>query len=464
MRIRLTLCALLAGHFLLFSPASGQTLTAITLFSTDSTGTESGFQFWDTRPDPNGLFDLWIAPGSPGGLPNGLTTSFINGPAGSQAGISIPLQMGANRFTINAQAGPTFAFHGMNLFFNGQVPPDISVKAATRTGAAIPAFSANSGASTLDANADRVPGSGTLVHLDGTVRVTMTDFSWAAPSVFGVDRIGSYSTAPNGQNDFVGSFTLYVGPTSPIVTRIAQPWTDTGIDVNAGDRLIMSTDPSELVRFGFGGSTPGGRFANADGIGDEGVPPGLDGTQPIGPKGVIPDTIITALLGKIGGTTAIGTGTPLLEGVPGKGTGFVGTAYDQIATASGRLFLGYNDEFDTFFDNDGMFHTSVTVIPAARSLGDYNGNGLVDAADYTVWRDSRGATGVDLAADANGNNLVGDEDYDNWKSHFGQVVGNASLVNYAVPEPRALILLAGMLALISLRRAAVSSTRASFST
>jgi hypothetical protein len=155
---------------------------------------------------------------------------------------------------------------------------------------------------------------------------------------------------------------------STIAVPVTEPWFDTGIDVSAGQRLIMNTDPNQRVRFGFGGSTPGGRFANADGIGDEGVPPGLDGTQPIGEKGVIPGTIITALLGKIGGTTEIGTGTPLPEGKPGKGLGFVGTAYDQIVPTGGRLFLGYNDEFDTFFDNDGAFRVDVVPEPSVASL------------------------------------------------------------------------------------------------
>ena len=36
--------------------------------------------------------------------------------------------------------------------------------------------------------------------------------------------------------------------------------------------------------------------------------------------------------------------------------------------------------------------------------GDYNANGVVDAADYTVWRDSLGQTGMGLAAD--GDNTV----------------------------------------------------------
>ncbi len=44
---------------------------------------------------------------------------------------------------------------------------------------------------------------------------------------------------------------------------------------------------------------------------------------------------------------------------------------------------------------------------------------MVDAADYTVWRDSLGQTG-NLAADANEDNIVDAEDYALWKANFGR--------------------------------------------
>ena len=43
-----------------------------------------------------------------------------------------------------------------------------------------------------------------------------------------------------------------------------------------------------------------------------------------------------------------------------------------------------------------------------RLLGDFNGDGIVDAADYTVWRDSFGMTGAGLAADGAGPNGLPD--------------------------------------------------------
>ncbi len=58
---------------------------------------------------------------------------------------------------------------------------------------------------------------------------------------------------------------------------------------------------------------------------------------------------------------------------------------------------------------------------------DYNNNGVVDAADYVLWRNTLGST-TDLRADASGptvgvsNGVVDQADYDYWRAHFGAVV------------------------------------------
>jgi hypothetical protein len=51
--------------------------------------------------------------------------------------------------------------------------------------------------------------------------------------------------------------------------------------------------------------------------------------------------------------------------------------------------------------------------------GDYNEDGAVDAADYTVWQDTRGSK-TDLRADGNDDGTVDQADYDLWKAHFGR--------------------------------------------
>ena len=67
----------------------------------------------------------------------------------------------------------------------------------------------------------------------------------------------------------------------------------------------------------------------------------------------------------------------------------------------------------------GDRHRSTSTTFRRRSsrrhpLGDYNHNGIVDAADYTVWRDSSATSGSGLAADGNGDGMVTQLDYDIW--------------------------------------------------
>jgi glucosylceramidase len=65
-----------------------------------------------------------------------------------------------------------------------------------------------------------------------------------------------------------------------------------------------------------------------------------------------------------------------------------------------------------------------------RIPGDYNGNGVVDAADYVVWR--KGFA-----------NTFTQSDYDVWRAHFGETLdsGSAAIGILAVPEPVASVLL-----------------------
>ncbi|MDA8746239.1 dockerin type I domain-containing protein, partial [Rubripirellula amarantea] len=63
---------------------------------------------------------------------------------------------------------------------------------------------------------------------------------------------------------------------------------------------------------------------------------------------------------------------------------------------------------------------SGTRIAPAVLEGDFNDNGVVDAADYTVWRDNLGATVTPYTgADADGDGQVDANDYQLWKANFG---------------------------------------------
>jgi hypothetical protein len=69
----------------------------------------------------------------------------------------------------------------------------------------------------------------------------------------------------------------------------------------------------------------------------------------------------------------------------------------------------------TSYAVSGVTETVVVVIP-----GDYNGDGVVDLADYTVWADNYGQTGSNVPGDGNNDGVVDLADYTVWADHYGQ--------------------------------------------
>ena len=73
--------------------------------------------------------------------------------------------------------------------------------------------------------------------------------------------------------------------------------------------------------------------------------------------------------------------------------------------------------------------------------GDFNGNGIVDVADYALWRNTLGQNvSAGQGADGNGNGVVDQADYDLWKTNFGNSNSQSSNLS-AVPEPSTGILI-----------------------
>lgn len=75
---------------------------------------------------------------------------------------------------------------------------------------------------------------------------------------------------------------------------------------------------------------------------------------------------------------------------------------------------------------------SLVVTDPGASIGDFNSDGIVSLADYSVWRDNLGQGGSGLAADADASGQVDELDYGLWKQNFGHTV--PSSLAYAVPE------------------------------
>ena len=104
--------------------------------------------------------------------------------------------------------------------------------------------------------------------------------------------------------------------------------------------------------------------------------------------------------------------------------------------------------------------TQVTPVTLPPVTGDYNKNGVVDAADYALWRKTYGSIGANLPADGFPDGFVDEYDYDVWREAFGNHNGSGTgggLSLTGVPEPAAIALCAmaaAVFAVVPRRRSA----------
>ena len=98
--------------------------------------------------------------------------------------------------------------------------------------------------------------------------------------------------------------------------------------------------------------------------------------------------------------------------------------YDEVLTMEAIAALG------------GATAAGIPAVVPPGVPGDYNGNHVVDAADYTKWRDNLGAT-IALPNDGVTPGMVTQEDYSFWKTHFGNsgAGSGAGFGAAGVPEP-----------------------------
>lgn len=124
----------------------------------------------------------------------------------------------------------------------------------------------------------------------------------------------------------------------------------------------------------------------------------------------------------------------------GPGSSWVIAGYDGVLTGTfDNVTPGYTVDYGT---GAGDLIT-VTALPVP---GDYNNNGLVDAADYVIWRKTNG-TATQLQNEVSGvtPGQVTQEDYDAWRARFGNTSGSGGGAldgsGGSVPEPASVLLI-----------------------
>lgn len=114
-------------------------------------------------------------------------------------------------------------------------------------------------------------------------------------------------------------------------------------------------------------------------------------------------------------------------------------AFDSVL--SGVFADGTPFSFDFAGDDLLSSGARLTLATPFASPGDYNGDGRVDAADYTIWRDAIDRGSVNLAADGNRDGQITEADYEVWRDNFrGQALTSTSAAT-AIPEPATLAML-----------------------
>jgi hypothetical protein len=115
----------------------------------------------------------------------------------------------------------------------------------------------------------------------------------------------------------------------------------------------------------------------------------------------------------------------------------LGNAFKNGGTLSGLLFQYRDAASGNIFTGN-----IVETMGGGGLLGDYNGNDVVDAADYTAWRDALTAGSTTLLNDPTPGSVT-ESDFTYWRAHFGEVLGSgagAGAGAAAVPEPSSLLL------------------------
>jgi hypothetical protein len=149
-------------------------------------------------------------------------------------------------------------------------------------------------------------------------------------------------------------------------------------------------------------------------------------SDPPDPADMAWDLAATLLTGTFGAGA-----TPAFFSAPGIVS--TGTLFTSVGTGSTHGPLSNVDPLTSMIVRTDLVNTMADA--------DYNNDGFVNAADYTVWRNTVGSTSI-FDADGSGPSGTPDQvidmfDYQFWKDHYGETVpGNgAAFGNATVPEP-----------------------------
>ncbi|QDT75183.1 dockerin type I domain-containing protein [Lacipirellula limnantheis] len=130
----------------------------------------------------------------------------------------------------------------------------------------------------------------------------------------------------------------------------------------------------------------------------------------------------------------------LAERVSNVGTDATRRSYEVVRLGAGLT----NNGKEAYYDNVNVTLNPVIVTPPANNA-DFNGDNVVDGADFLIWQRGFGLTGQPnkSTGDANGDGNVDGADLDLWKTKFGGAPAIAAVGS--IPEPTSMAMAAAAL-------------------
>jgi len=125
-------------------------------------------------------------------------------------------------------------------------------------------------------------------------------------------------------------------------------------------------------------------------------------------------------------------------------------SYDEVRIGSGLSNAGNA----AYVDNVKVWISGGTM---SDRTGDYNQSGVVDGADYVMWRKNVGTQNL-LPNDPVGG-TIGSQQYTNWFANFGRGTLSAAATRAAVPEPSGFVLFLSAIAMVACKRPVESGAK-----
>jgi autotransporter-associated beta strand protein len=298
----------------------------------------------------------------------------------------------------------------------------------------------------------------TFQNFQVTIGTAFTSAAETGTITFGgVARTLSLTGANTGNNTLSPLIADAAAASGSNVVNVAKngvgKWILTGnnsytgtTNVNAGTLLINGTQTGAGLATVAAGATLGGTGTLGGALTNNGtVSPGasvgtldVNGNVTMGANSHLAIELSGATADKLAitGNLDLGALGNFLD-VSGVGTGLswiIATYTGTLTGAFETITSGYSVDYGTGTNSQ----VTLNSVGSPGVPGDYNGNGIVDGADYVVWRN-----GGPLQNEVATIGSITPEDYTAWRARFGNTSGSGSSAGNlsAVPEPSCIVLI-----------------------